>query len=127
MIRSVFKIVLCILILVITGPYAFFSVVFHPLHVTVFWDQNDQDEDIFVNLIDESCENCDLVYQEESKRDADKNSKLSMKLKIVYLLNTANSVSMNLSASGNWPIAFVSLLKSFPADHFHPPNVLPNI
>lgn len=122
MIRLSLKIVLCSLILAITHPYAFFSFAFHPLLVTIYWDAPDQDEDIFVSRVNKDNGSSEMVYQEESKRDNDKKSKLKLKFKIVYFLNQADSVSVNLIMTENGDASFISLLHSFLIDHFHPPN-----
>lgn len=122
MIRISLKIILCSLILVLTHPYAFFSFAFHPLQVTIYWDERDQDEDVFVSRINSDDGTSDMVYQEESKRDHDQKSKLKLKLKIVYFPNKIDSVSVTLLVTENRGTSLISPLQGFFTAQFHPPN-----
>lgn len=123
MIRALLNAALCILIIAITHPYAFFSFAFHPLQVTIYWDAPDQDEDIFVSRINADNGSSDMVYQEESKRDHDRKSKLKLKFKIVFPLNHEGYVSVSLFGTENGDALPTTPLQSFLADHFHPPNL----
>ena len=122
MIRIGLKIALCVLILAITHPYAFFSFAFHPLQVTIYWDEPDQDEDVFVSRINAEDGTADLVYQEESKRDHDQKSKLKLKFKIEYFPNQINFISATLVVTEDRDASFISPLQGFFTAHFHPPN-----
>lgn len=122
MLRTLSNTALCILIIAITHPYAFFSFAFHPLQVTIYWDVPDQDEDIFVSRVNTDDGSADMVYQEESKRDHDQKSKLKLKFKIVYFPSHPDFASVSPLVRENGNVSFVSPLQSFLADHFHPPN-----
>ena len=122
MLRTLSNTALCILIIAITHPYAFFSFAFHPLQVTIYWDAPDQDEDIFVSRVNTDDGSADMVYQEESKRDHDQKSKLKLKFKIVYFPSQPDFVSVSPLVTEKGNASFVSPLQSFLADHFHPPN-----
>lgn len=122
MIRLILKIALCSLILVLTHPYAFFSFAFHPLQVTVYWDERDQDEDVFVSRVDPSDGSVNRVYQEESKRDQDQKSKLKLKFKIFYFPSRTDFIYSTLLGEETGRVVFNNSLQSFLTDHFHPPN-----
>ncbi|MBL7995988.1 hypothetical protein JNM05_11515 [bacterium] len=123
MIRIGLKIALCLLILAITHPYAFFSIAFHPLQVTIYWDEPDQDEDIFVSRVNTDDGTSSMVYQEESKRDHDQKSKLKLKIKIEYFPNQTNFISTSLVVTENGDTSFIPALQGFFTSQFHPPNL----
>ncbi len=124
MFKLLFKITVCALVMAITHPYAFFSFVFRPLQVTIYWDAADQDEDTFVSRVNPEDGRADMVYQEESKRDHDQKSKLKLKFKVVYFasrpqMHQAPDLGVEIQT-----LAPHSLLQSFLTDHFHPPDFL---
>lgn len=124
MMKVFLNIALCINILAVTHPYAFFSLAFHPLQVTIYWDVADQDEDIFVSRINTDDGTSNIVYQEESKRDHDQKSKLKLKIKIEYFPNQKKFVIASLFFTDNGDHSFIPVHQSFITAHFHPPNLL---
>jgi hypothetical protein len=123
-IRIVLKILLVGLILTITHPYAFFSFAFQPLHVTIYWDAPDQDEDIFVSRIDPYDGSAEMVYQEESKRDHDQKSKLKLKFKVVYFISQPDALPFRLYFENKLYAPVFCPLQKLPTDHFHPPDFI---
>ena len=122
--RIALKILLVGLILAITHPYAFFSFAFHPLHVTIYWDAPDQDEDIFVSRIDPRDGSAEMVYQEESKRDHDQKSKLKLKFKVVYFTSQADAWTVCLFLENKICAPPFHPLQELLTDHFHPPDFI---
>ncbi|MBX7151449.1 hypothetical protein K1X84_07400 [bacterium] len=116
-----------ITLLCVSNPYCYFSVMMHPLRVTLFLDIPDRDEDIFVNTCAEECTDDECYgyeYKEESRRDGESKNKLSFKIK----LDTTIPIVSFLPLPDAYTILETQTLMvyafSITSSLFHPPNLL---
>lgn len=125
-VSKIFVCVYGIILLIVSNPYCYFGVMLHPLRVTLFLDIPDRDEDIFVHAASEEYTDeawYEYEYKEESRRDGDRNDKLSFKIK---LDTTLSETSFFFSSDTYVTIELLRLsdyVLSFTTPFFHPPNL----